>query len=140
MKRISTICLLVLCIASANQTFAQSRPGKYSLGKTSAFQKQINDQLNASSVGRKKPSFKLNLSEQEILDFNINLRNKPNTKSEQLIGEVQGIEESNFYINIEGSKINGHVLMKKQKRAFKYSSDESGNAFVEPVNINDVLC
>ncbi|KQB40044.1 RICIN domain-containing protein [Flavobacterium aquidurense] len=63
-----------------------------------------------------------------------------NSSSEFLIGEIKNIAESSFYIKVMDKSLEGHIIFKKTKEAYKYYSDAQGNAFVSKVDINTLVC
>ena len=60
--------------------------------------------------------------------------------SELLMGEVEGVSGSSFFIKASESSLEGHIILEKAKKAYKYYSDASGNAFVEEVDIHSLIC
>jgi hypothetical protein len=45
-----------------------------------------------------------------------------------------------FFIRINGNSLEGNIILKDNNTAFKYYSDNSGNAFVVSADINKLLC
>ncbi|WP_236025383.1 RICIN domain-containing protein [Flavobacterium geliluteum] len=63
-----------------------------------------------------------------------------NSSSEFLIGEIKNVAESSFYIKVMDKSLEGHIIFKKTKEAYKYYSDAQGNAYVSKVDINTLVC
>jgi hypothetical protein len=80
------------------------------------------------------------------ISSNISLKGKVNLKKLQdgntqlLVGEIDHIPASSFYLNIGTNSLEGAIILKNEERAYKYYCDNLGNAFVKEVNINEVIC
>ncbi|MEP6804443.1 MAG: carbohydrate-binding protein, partial [Flavobacterium sp.] len=121
-------------------TFTSFAVAQTSLGTTKSFMNNLKKGLVTSETS--KTTLKTVLLEAENLKkFNAIINYKDsNASSELLIGEIKNIEESSFYIKVMDNSLEGHILFKKTKEAYKYYSDANGNAFVSKVDINTLIC
>lgn len=134
--QISMALLLLMCITVA----ATAQQGKYPLGDTKSFRQSLRNELRGTDRAKVKPVVKVRVSTAETLALKVNVINNPDTETEYLIGEVQGIPGSSFFIRADGKKLVGNIILKNEKRGYRYLSDESGNAFIEAASIDDLLC
>ncbi|MFC6244852.1 RICIN domain-containing protein [Flavobacterium psychroterrae] len=109
-----------------------------SLGSSKTFMNNLKSGLaNATS----KSTEKTVLLQAENKNFNGKINYKQSNASlEFLIGEIANVPESSFYIKVMDKSLEGHIILKKTKEAYKYYSDANGNAFVSKVDINTLIC
>ncbi|WP_281232957.1 RICIN domain-containing protein [Flavobacterium gelatinilyticum] len=130
--RLSLSLLVFLVFGSF--AFAQT-----SLGSSRSFMNTLKKELTSSATS--KSVDKTILLQAEKTKFNGKINYKESSESgEFLIGEIKNIAQSSFYIKVKDKSLEGHILLKKTKEAYKYFSDEKGNAFVEKVDINTLVC
>jgi hypothetical protein len=55
-------------------------------------------------------------------------------------GNVDKNPSGSFFIRVTGNSLEGHIILKKEKEAYRYFSDSKGNAYLERANINELLC
>ncbi len=129
------LCLvLITAIGLGNYSVAQT-----SLGTSKSLLGELKKDLSSKSTSRGVGS---------SVDLDIpgsSLNGKVNYKqseagSEFLMGEVDGVSGSSFFIKAGENSLDGHIILKDTKKAYKYYSDASGNAFVEEVDINSLIC
>ena len=125
---------LLLFIAFSSFAVAQT-----SLGSSKTFMNNLkNGQASATS---KSTGEKTVLLQAEHKNFNGKINYKQSNASlEFLIGEIANVPESSFYIKVMDKSLEGHIILKKTKEAYKYYSDAKGNAFVSKVDINTLIC
>ena len=125
---------LFVFIAFSSFAIAQT-----SLGSSKTFMNNLKSRLAATTS--KSSAEKTVLLQAERKNFNgkINYK-KSDASSEFLIGEIMNVPESSFYIKVMDKSLEGHIILKKTKEAYKYYSDASGNAFVSKVDINTLIC
>lgn len=134
MKRIYRLCLGLTAIGLCNYAVAQT-----SLGTSKSLLSELKKDLSTKSTSRGAGS---------SVDLDVpgaSLNGKVNYKqseagSEFLVGEVDGVSGSSFVLKAGENSLDGHIILKASKKAYKYYSDASGNAFVEEVDINSLLC
>ncbi|WP_264537931.1 carbohydrate-binding protein [Flavobacterium sp. N1736] len=126
---------LLLIIAFSNFAIAQT-----SLGSSKSFMNNLKKQL-ATSANSKSASKTFSLEVENSKSFNGTINYKEsNASSEILIGEIKNTAESSFYIKVKDNALEGHIILRKTKEAYKYYSDAQGNAFVAKVDINSLIC
>ena len=75
------------------------------------------------------------------VSYNAVINHKDLSDDRQLImGEIQGAKLSSFYLRNEKSHLEGHIIFQQSKKAYKYYSDSTGNAFISEVDINSLIC
>lgn len=84
-------------------------------------------------------SILLQIEDSKSLSGKINYKESSDS-SEFLIGEIKNISGSSFYLKVIGQTLEGHIILKRSKEAYKYSSDAQGNAYVSKVDINSLTC
>ncbi|WP_243754629.1 carbohydrate-binding protein [Flavobacterium jejuense] len=130
-KRIYTT--MVVMIVFCNLTMSQT-----SLGSNKTFLKNLKNNLALNSSKGIENDIVLKVSENKSLLGKINFQ-KSSGSSEYLIGETKN-NKGSFYINVTTKSLEGHIIIKETNQAFKYYSDDNGNAFVKSVDINSLIC
>lgn len=111
-----------------------------SLGSSKTFMNNLKKELVASATSKStEKTVLLEVSTSKKLNGKINFK-ESNASSEFLIGEIKNVAESSFFIKVKDKSLEGHILLKKTREAYKYYSDAAGNAFVEKVDINTLIC
>ncbi|MFC4747274.1 RICIN domain-containing protein [Flavobacterium branchiicola] len=110
-----------------------------SLGSSKTFMNSLKKELTSSATSKSTEKTVLLQAEQVNFSGKINYK-ESNETSEFLIGEIKNIAESSFYIKVKDQSLEGHILLKKTKEAYKYYSDAKGNAYVKKVDINTLVC
>jgi hypothetical protein len=138
MRRIYLLWIAgLLCLAFQTST-AQTVMKRHVLGKTSQLRNQIKSQLTTKQQGKERLTLTVDITELKTLTLNVNVRNS-DTESEYIIGEVSEHPESSFFLRLDGDVLNGNIILKQESKGYKYGS-ENGDAFVEEVDINELLC
>ena len=125
---------ILVFIAFTSFAFAQT-----SLGSSTSFMNSLKKEIATSATAKSSERIVLLPAEKATFNGKINYKESGGS-SEFLIGEIKNIAESSFYIKVKDNKLEGHILLKKTREAYKYFSDAKGNAFVEKVDINTVVC
>jgi len=119
--------------------FSSFAVAQTSLGSSKTFMNTLKNGL--ASATSKSTAEKTVLLQAEHKNFNAKVNyKKSDASSEFLIGEIKNVPESSFYIKVMNKSLEGHIILKKTKEAYKYYSDASGNAFVSKVDINTLIC
>ncbi|MFD2999547.1 PA14 domain-containing protein [Pontibacter toksunensis] len=137
---ISTRLFFVLFIwfGCISQLQAQSK-SKVSLGKASeikaAFEAKAKEK-HAKGTHAKisqevpgKPSLVLNLKS-----------DKKEGLASLFFGEVDNVKNSNFHLKVEGKDVSGSIILRDQKKYYRYSSTADGSVFLVEEDIDDILC
>jgi hypothetical protein len=82
----------------------------------------------------------LKISSTSSLKGKVNFKKSEDGVNQFIVGKIDNIPASNFYLNIGANFLEGTIILQNEKRAYKYYSDSQGNAFVKEVNINEVVC
>ncbi|WP_347160163.1 malectin domain-containing carbohydrate-binding protein [Pontibacter chitinilyticus] len=56
------------------------------------------------------------------------------------IGEVANKKNSTFFLKVNGRQLSGYIILKDQKKAYKYTSTAAGLVSLQQVDIDKVLC
>lgn len=59
---------------------------------------------------------------------------------EYVIGEIENTPGSSFYLRVGGNSLEGNIILRNSKKAYRYYADDAGNAYVAEVDINKVIC
>jgi hypothetical protein len=111
-----------------------------SLGSSKTFLNHIKKELvNSATSKSTEKTVLLQVDNSKNFSGKINYK-ESNASSEFLIGEIKNIPESSFYIKVKDKSLEGHIILKKTKEAYKYYSDAQGNAYVSKVDINTLVC
>lgn len=127
---------LSLLVFLAFSSFALAQT---SLGSSKTFMTNLKKELVASTSKSSEKTVLLEVSDSKKLSGKVNFK-ESNSSSEFLIGEIKNIAESSFFIKVMDKSLEGHIILKKTREAYKYFSDAQGNAFVEKVDINTLIC
>ncbi|MFN6943946.1 MAG: Ig-like domain-containing protein [Cytophagaceae bacterium] len=133
-KHLFKIIFLFLCMLLIQQAYAQAP--KSNLGKVQEVSRQLEVIALQKSTGQ---DFTLKLPSGKTLPGVVNYSTLENGKV-SVIGTVKNKSLSSYSINISNNEVVGEIVLRKERKAYKYYSDPSGDVFIEEVDINDVLC
>jgi Secretion system C-terminal sorting domain len=135
MKKINKfgLCLLVI-IAFCNVTIAQT-----ALGSSEQFLNNLKKDLAKSAAKATGSSISLKVDASKTFEAKVNY-NKTDQSNGILVGEIKNATESTFYIKVQDKVVDGHIIFMASKEAYKYYSDDSGNVFINKVDINTIIC
>ena len=120
--------------------FGSIAEAQTSLGSSKTFLNTIKSELVKSATSKTiDKTLALQVNNSKSFDAKVNYK-ESNASSEFLIGEIKNVAESSFFIRVKEKSLEGHILLKKTREAYKYYSDAQGNAFVEKVDINTLVC
>ncbi len=142
MKKAYSHGLSALLLLGSLGALAQHRPAgpTYSLGTNLGFVRELETQVAASTARRQEPTVTLRVSATQAFTGKVNYREDLAATGEFVVGEIQGVPGASFRVRIDGPQVEGHLVLPGTKRAFRYSADAQGNAAVQEVDINQVLC
>ncbi|MBT9393171.1 zinc-dependent metalloprotease [Hymenobacter sp. NST-14] len=123
--------------------FAQKRPAGpvYQLGSAQSLVQQLENQVAADLARRQpKPRVTLRVSADKTFTGQVNYREDLAAAGEYLVGELAGVPGSSFFVRVEGDQVEGNIVLRAAKRAYRYSADARGNAQVQEVDIDQVIC
>jgi hypothetical protein len=136
MKKLSLWLLasMLLCMAG----YSQVKP--VSLGKTSDVLSNFRKQITISPQQRVTGRLALRINATDSLPGKVNFRQSLAAGHEFLIGEIENVPGSSFFIRIEGTSVQGNIVLRNSKKAYTYSSDNNGNVYIAETDIQKVLC
>ncbi|MDB5271882.1 MAG: peptidase domain protein [Chitinophagaceae bacterium] len=126
----------VLLIGTFKASYAQQR--KQFVGSTEQLIQQLSSKKNDTGA-RIISGFDVTVDTKTTLTITPHAT-KQNNNTHSFVGHVAQKESSSFFLNIKGNEVNGKIILKDQKQAYEFSSDAKGNVYVQPVDINKVMC
>lgn len=136
----SWVFVIIYFITTGNN-YAQTSTEKqnpYSLGKSSEFLRQIETQL--AKTPKDNQEIKLLVSNSETLDAKVNYQQEKSASKIHLEGEILGKNAGNFSIFIKNKKLDGRIILLKDRKAYSYYSDNKEDAFIKEIDINNIVC
>ncbi|MDF2455192.1 MAG: peptidase domain protein [Cytophagaceae bacterium] len=127
MKRLTLVWLLSL--GSLYYAMAQNVPTKVSLTLPAVSGKTL----------RQSQTIDLPLPGAKQLKGEINYNQSPESGKQNVVGSIEGISGSSFYLRANGTALEGNIILKESKKAYSYFSNTAGT-YVKEVNIESVLC
>ncbi|HEY8402546.1 MAG TPA: carbohydrate-binding protein [Cytophagaceae bacterium] len=141
MKRFyrNILCLMALAGVSTS-SFAQSG-SEINLGSSQQLLTEVKSQLGSPNQRTSdKPHLKLKAADGKTFEIKVNHKKSESGNHQYLVGQVVGHESGSFFLNIDGSNVEGSIILKEENKAFKYYSDENGNVYVKDEDVNNLLC
>lgn len=136
MKKLSLWLLASMLLSMAG--YSQVKP--MSLGKASDVLSNFRKQITISPQQRITGRLMLRINITDSLPGKVNYRQSLAAGHEYLIGEIENVPGSSFFIRIEGNSVQGNIILRNSKKAYTYSSDNNGNVYIEETDIHKVLC
>ena len=134
------LCTVLVLLGLGGSAIAQTSPTPLSLGTTQLFRQQLQATSNASARTASSSGLEVPVARGKTLSLEINYQNVEKPDELVLIGSVRRQPNSSVYIRISGDELVGNIILKSKEEAYRYFADEAGNAYVEPKDIDDVLC
>ncbi|MBO9201283.1 MULTISPECIES: beta/gamma crystallin-related protein [Niastella] len=136
MKKLSLWLLgsMLLCAAG----YAQVKP--VMLGKAPDLLTSFRKQFSALPQQRVTGRLALRINALDSLPGKINFRQSLTAGQEYLVGEIENVPGSSFFIRFEGNRVQGNIILRNAKKAYTYNSDDNGNVYIEETDIHKVLC
>ncbi|SFE06619.1 Por secretion system C-terminal sorting domain-containing protein [Chitinophaga sp. CF118] len=135
LKYISGTTLLLMAAVITNGQ--QKQP--YRLGSTAGVLQDIRSQAKAGANTRLASAADLKIAEGTILTGKVNSRRTDGKGEELVAGEIDNVPGSSFVLEVKNGVLNGNIIMRKTKKAYKYYS-ENGTAFVKEVPVDSLIC
>lgn len=128
-----------MLLGSAATGYAQVKP--VSLGKAGDLLQSFRKQVAATRLQNGVlPHVSLAVDATKSFSGKVNFQKTISTDSEYMVGELEQVPGSTFFIRIEGKTAKGNIILRNTKKAYSYYSNSAGEVFVEEVDINKVLC
>jgi hypothetical protein len=129
-----TTLLLMAAVVSNGQ---QKQP--YRLGSTAGLLSEIRTQARTTNNARLVSAADLRIAEGTVLTGKVNSRRTDGKGEETVAGEIDRVPGSSFVLDIKNGELNGNIIFRNTKKAYKYYS-ENGTAFVKEVSIDSLIC
>ena len=142
MKKFYRYGLSAALFCSALSVQAQQRPSgpSFALGTSQALAQQLNNQASAGAARGSVPTVSLRVSGSQAFTGRVNYRQELAADGAVVIGELQGVPNSSFLVRIEGAQVEGHIVLRDTKQAYRYAADAQGQVSVQEVDIDKVVC
>ncbi|QNF31377.1 T9SS type A sorting domain-containing protein (plasmid) [Adhaeribacter swui] len=95
--------------------------------------------INSRKVTALNNQIKQAVPGQRTLFLNINTSKKEGS-AEVFIGNVVARKNSSYFLKADGTNLSGYLILQDEKRAYQYSSKTNGQAYLQEVDINKVIC
>lgn len=132
------LCVLLCTLVLGGAAYGQTQP--YPLGSSSSVLNNVRQQIGAARQQTGVSRLQLKVSPSLTLPAAVNYRLSTGDNQEQMTGSIERVPNSSFYLFIEGNIVRGHIILGKDQKAYRYSSDASGIAYVEETDINNLVC
>lgn len=136
MKKLSLLLLSAMLLGMAG--YSQVKP--VPLGRATDMLSNFRKQISVTAQQRITGKLMLRLNAVDSLPGKVNFRQSLATGNEFLVGEIENVPGSTFFIRIDGTKVEGNIILRKAKKAYTYSSDINGNVYIAETDIQKVLC
>jgi FlaG/FlaF family flagellin (archaellin) len=127
-----------LLMAAAITHGQQKTP--YRLGSIAGVLEDIRTQAKAGYNARLVSAASLKVDASTVLTGKVNARHTDGKGEESLAGEIDEVPGSSFVLEIKNGVLNGNIVLRKTKKAYKYYTDNTGTAYVKEVPVDSILC
>jgi hypothetical protein len=136
MKKLSLMLFGLMLLGMAG--YSQVKP--VLLGRTTDVLSNFRKQIITSPQQRVTGRLALRITTKDSLPGKVNFRQSLAAGNEYLVGEIENVPGSSFFIRIEGNRAEGNIILRGTKKAYTYSSDNNGNIYIAETDIQKVLC
>jgi hypothetical protein len=106
------------------------------MGSVTELSSKLKGAVAAKGLRTTNSTLNLRISDQVSFQANVNAE-----KDGVYMGEILSQGKADYAISMDdGNQLSGHIILHDSKKAYKLSSDASGNALATLVDINAVLC
>jgi hypothetical protein len=127
---------MVLLVAAGSHA-QQKEP--YRLGTPAGILQDIRTQA-AKPHARLVSAAELKVGPATVLTGKVNTRHTDGKNMESVIGEIENVPGSSFFLQIKDGSVTGNIILRNSKRGYKYYTDNTGTAFVKEVSLDSLLC
>lgn len=135
LKYIAGTSLLLLGV-SASQA-QEKQP--YRLGSAAGILQDIRTQA-ATLHARLVSAAELKVDAGTVFTGKVNARHTNGKDMEAVIGEIENVPGSSFYLQVKAGEVNGNIILRGSKKGYKYYTDKTGIAYVKEVPLDSLLC
>ncbi|MDQ2772590.1 MAG: carbohydrate-binding protein [Bacteroidota bacterium] len=133
-----------LLFSGVGGAFAQAqRPADgpaYPLGTSQTLVRQLETQVAAGLANRTPATVTLRVSPTRAFAGRVSYREDLAKTGEYVVGDIAGVAGSSFQLRIQGSVVEGQIVLRASHEAYRYAADAQGNVTVRAVDINKVVC
>lgn len=142
MKKLYRYGLGAALLASGLSAHAQHSlaDAAYPLGSRQTLVRELQADLATDLAQRTAPTVALRVAANKSFIGKVNYRQDQAAAGTLLVGEIQGVPNSSFLLRLEDQKVEGHIVLKNTRQAYRYTADKRGNVSVQAVDINKVIC
>jgi hypothetical protein len=142
MKKLYSYGIGAALLLGGGSAYAQDQPlgPAFNLGASQQLVQQLEKQVAAGTAQRAAPTVSLRVAAAKAFVGKVNYREDLSTTGEYVVGEIQGVPNSSFQLRIEGQNVDGNIILRNAKQAYRYSADAQGNVSVQEVDIDKVIC
>ncbi len=140
MKKLYSYALAAALLLGGLRAAAQPRPTPgpgFRLGSSQTLMRELETQVQARAG---QPTVSLRVGPHTAYLGRVNYRQDLAATGEYVVGELPNVPGGSFFLRIEGKAVAGNIVLRKERRAYRYSADAQGNATVREVDIDKVVC
>ena len=136
-----TAALLLAGLSAARAQGQRPADGpRYDLGTHQELVRQLETQVATGLAQRTTPTVTLRVAAGQAFAGRVNYREDLAKTGEYVVGDLAGVPGSSFQLRIDGTTVEGNIVLRASHQAYRYSADALGHVFVQAVDINKVIC
>ncbi|PWV49664.1 T9SS type A sorting domain-containing protein [Chitinophaga sp. S165] len=137
-KMLKYIAGTSLALLAASVTYAQQKE-PYRLGTPAGILQDIRSQAQKPHA-RLVSAAELKIGAGAVLTGKVNTRHTDGKNMESVIGEIENVPGSSFYLQVKDGDVTGNIILRSSKKGYKYYTDKTGAAYVQEVPIESLIC
>lgn len=137
-KMLKYIAGTSLALLAASVTYAQQKE-PYRLGTPAGVLQDIRSQATKPHA-RLVSAAELKIGAGAVLTGKVNTRHTDGKNMEAVIGEIENMPGSSFYLQVKDGNVTGNIILRSNKKGYKYYTDKTGTAYVKEVPLDSLLC
>lgn len=137
-KMLKFIAGTSLALLTASVTDAQQKE-PYRLGTPAGLLQDIRSQAKKPHA-RLVSATELKVGAGTVLTGKVNTRHTDGKNMEAVIGEIENMPGSSFYLQVKDGDVTGNIILRSSKKGYKYYTDKTGTAYVKEVHLDSLLC
>ncbi|MCI1186753.1 carbohydrate-binding protein [Hymenobacter sp. DH14] len=136
-----TAALLLVGLSAAHAQGQRPADGPgYDLGTRQELVQQLETQVAAGLAQRTAPTVTLRVAASQAFSGRVNYREDLTKTGEYVVGDLAGVPGASFQLRIVGETVEGNIILRASRQAYRYSADARGHVLVRAVDINKVVC
>ncbi len=137
-KMLKYIAGTSLALLATSVTYAQQKE-PYRLGTPAGVLQDIRSQAQKPHA-RLVSAAELKIGAGAVLTGKVNTRHTDGKNMESVIGEIENVPGSSFYLQVKDGDVTGNIILRSSKKGYKYFTDKTGAAYVQEVPIESLIC